>query len=129
RKGDGYLAFLGRISPEKLPDRAIKIAKRAGLPLKIAAKLDKVDEAYFRERIEPLLDHPLIEFVGEIGESEKGAFLGGARGLLVPIDWPEAFGLMMIEAMACGTALIAFCHGSAPAVVDEGVASFLVDDV
>jgi glycosyltransferase involved in cell wall biosynthesis len=99
-----YLAFLGRISPEKRPDRAIAIAKRSGLRLKIAAKVDAADAAYFREVIEPLLDHPLVEFVGEIGDHEKSAFLGNAKALLFPIDWPEPFGLVMIEAMACGTA-------------------------
>ena len=121
-----YLAFLGRISPEKRPDRAIAIAKRAGLPLKIAAKVDPVDTAYFHEVIEPLLDHPLIEFVGEIGDSEKSAFLGNAQALLFPIDWPEPFGLVMIEAMACGTPVIAWHCGSVPEIVDHGETGFIV---
>jgi len=104
----GYLAFLGRISPEKRPDRAIAIARAAGLPLKIAAKIDKVDEGFFREVVAPLLKGSEIEFVGEINESAKTEFLGGAAGLLFPIDWPEPFGLVMIEAMACGTPVLAF---------------------
>ncbi len=127
-QGD-YLAFLGRISPEKRPDRAIEIAKRAGIPLKIAAKVDRADEAYFRERIEPLLDHPLVTFIGEIGDAEKPAFLGNARALLFPIDWPEPFGLVMIEAMAGGTPVVAFNCGSVPEVVEDGVTGFIVDDV
>ncbi|MFI4933991.1 MAG: glycosyltransferase family 4 protein [Caulobacterales bacterium] len=122
----GYLAFLGRISPEKGPDRAIAIAKRLGLPLKMAAKVDPADQAYFDQTIRPLLDHPLIEFIGEIGDSQKSDFLGGARALLFPIDWPEPFGLVMIEAMACGTPVIAFACGSAAEIVDHGVTGFLV---
>ena len=122
----GYLAFLGRISPEKRPDRAIAIAKRSGLPLKIAAKVDAADRAYFHEVIEPLLADPLIEFVGEIGDAEKSAFLGNAAALLFPIDWPEPFGLVMIEAMACGTPVIAWRCGSVPEVVDHGVTGFIV---
>ncbi|MDB5987467.1 MAG: glycosyl transferase group 1 [Nevskia sp.] len=125
--GDGYLAFLGRISPEKRPDRAIAIAKRAGLKLKIAAKVDNADKVYFREQIEPLLDHPLIEFIGEIGDAEKSVFLANARALLFPIDWPEPFGLVMIEAMACGTPVIAWHCGSVPEVVDDGVSGFVVN--
>jgi glycosyltransferase involved in cell wall biosynthesis len=124
---DGYLAFLGRISPEKRPDRAIEIAIRAGIALKIAAKVDAVDRAYFEERIRPLLAHPLVEFIGEIGEREKGAFLGGARALLFPIDWPEPFGLVAIEAMACGTPVVAFRCGAAPEVIDPGLTGFVVD--
>ena len=108
------------------PDRAIAIAKRAGLPLKIAAKVDAVDTAYFHEVVEPLLDHPLIEFVGEIGDSEKSAFLGNAQALLFPIDWPEPFGLVMIEAMACGTPVIAWHCGSVPEIVDHGETGFIV---
>src|SRR5436309_777708 len=106
-----YLAFLGRISPEKRPDRAIRIAQRAGIPIKLAAKVDKADEAYFRETIRPLLRGPGVEFVGEIGERDKDAFLGEAMALLFPIDWPEPFGLVTIEAMACGTPVIAFRCG------------------
>ena len=121
-----YLAFLGRISPEKRPDRAIAIAKRSGMRLKIAAKVDAADAAYFHEVIEPLLDHPLVEFVGEIGDSEKSAFLGNAQALLFPIDWPEPFGLVMIEAMACGTPVIAWRCGSVPEIVDHGETGFIV---
>ncbi len=124
-----YLAFLGRISPEKRVDRAIEIAKRTGLPLRIAAKVDRVDTEYFRTTIEPLLDHPLIEYIGEIGDGQKGSFLGGARALLFPIDWPEPFGLAMIEAMACGTPVIAFRHGSVPEVIDPGVTGLIVNSV
>ena len=123
-----YLAFLGRISPEKRVDRAIEIAKACGWPLKIAAKVDPVDAVYFKTTIEPLLDHPLIEFTGEITEAQKGAFLGGARALLFPIDWPEPFGLVMIEAMASGTPVIAFRKGSVPEVVQDGVTGFVCDN-
>ena len=126
-KPQGYLAFLGRISPEKGPDRAIAIAKRLGMPLKIAAKVDAADAAYFRDEIEPLLDHPLIEFLGEIGGEAKSAFLGGAEALLFPIDWPEPFGLVMIEAMACGTPVVAYRCGSVPEVVEQGVTGFIVE--
>jgi glycosyltransferase involved in cell wall biosynthesis len=125
----GYLAFLGRISPEKRPDRAIEIAKRSGIPLVIAAKVDPADESYFDERIRPLLDHPLIEFIGEIGEREKPQFLGGARALLFPIDWPEPFGLVMIEAMREGTPVIAWRNGSAPEVIDENITGLVVDSI
>jgi glycosyltransferase involved in cell wall biosynthesis len=124
--GAPYLAFLGRISPEKRPDRAIALAKRSGIRLKIAAKVDAVDQAYFRETIEPLLDHPLIEFIGEISDHQKPEFLGNALGLLFPIDWPEPFGLVMIEAMACGTPVIAWRRGSVPEIVDDGVTGFIV---
>jgi glycosyltransferase involved in cell wall biosynthesis len=126
-KPAGYLAFLGRMSPEKGPDRAIAIAKRLGMPLKMAAKVDFADVAYFQEHIRPLLDHPLIEFIGEIGDKDKAAFLGGAEALLFPIDWPEPFGLVMIEAMACGTPVVAYDCGSAPEVIDEGVTGFIVE--
>jgi len=126
-KPEGYLAFLGRISPEKRPDRAIAIAKRLGRRLKIAAKVDAADRRYFQEVIEPMLDHPLIEFVGEIGDAEKSAFLGGADALLFPIDWPEPFGLVMIEAMGCGTPVVAWRCGSTPEVIDHGVTGFLVE--
>ena len=122
-----YLAFLGRISPEKRPDRAIALAKRAGLPLKIAAKVDDADLRYFQDKIEPLLiGLKLVEFVGEIGDDEKSAFLGGAKALLFPIDWPEPFGLVMIEAMACGTPVIAYGCGSEPEVIDDGQTGFIV---
>ena len=128
RYGPGdYLAFLGRISPEKRPDRAIALARRSGLPLKIAAKVDAADLRYFQEKIEPLLiGQKLVEFVGEIGDDEKSDFLGGARALLFPIDWPEPFGLVMIEAMACGTPVIAYGCGSVPEVIDDGVTGFIV---
>jgi glycosyltransferase involved in cell wall biosynthesis len=122
----GYLAFLGRISPEKAPDCAIRIAARAGMKLKIAAKVDRVDQEYFRQEIEPLLAQPHVEFIGEIAEHEKAEFLGNAAGLLFPIAWREPFGLAMIEAMACGTPVIAMRNGSVPEVVDEGVTGFIV---
>ena len=122
-----YLAFLGRISPEKRPDRAIRIARAAGIPLKIAAKVDKVDEDYFRNDILPLIDGPGVEFIGEINEREKTKFLGEAAALLFPVDWPEPFGLVMIEAMACGTPVLAFRCGSIPEVIDDGVTGKVVD--
>jgi glycosyltransferase involved in cell wall biosynthesis len=125
--GDGgYLAFLGRISPEKAPDCAIRIAALAGMKLKIAAKVDRVDREYFKEQIEPLLAQPHVEFVGEITEAQKSEFLGNAAGLLFPIAWREPFGLAMIESMACGTPVIAMRNGSVPEVVDEGVTGFIV---
>jgi glycosyltransferase involved in cell wall biosynthesis len=124
----GYLAFLGRISPEKAPDAAIRIAARAGMPLKIAAKVDKVDEEYFKTTIEPLLSQGHVEFIGEIGEHQKGEFLGNAAGLLFPIAWPEPFGLVMIEAMACGTPVVAFDNGSVPEVLESGVTGFIVQN-
>jgi glycosyltransferase involved in cell wall biosynthesis len=127
RARGGYLAFLGRISPEKRPDRAIAIAKAIGIPLKIAAKVDAADRAYFRDEIKPLLNDPLIEFVGEIGDEEKSRFLGDALALLFPIDWPEPFGLVMIEAMACGTPVIAWGCGSVPEVSDVGLTGRVVD--
>jgi glycosyltransferase involved in cell wall biosynthesis len=123
----GYVAFLGRISPEKRPDRAIAIARALGVPLKIAAKVDKVDESYFREQIAPLLDQPGVEFIGEINETQKDDFLGEASALLFPIDWPEPFGLVMIEAMACGTPVLAFRHGSVAEVIENGVSGHVVD--
>jgi glycosyltransferase involved in cell wall biosynthesis len=127
--GDGgYLAFIGRICPEKRPDWAIEIARRAGIPLTIAAKVDKADRAYYKARIKPLLKDPGVEFIGEIGDNEKGAFLGDAMALLFPIDWPEPFGLVMIEAMASGTPVIAIGRGSVPEIVEHGVTGFIVDD-
>jgi len=129
RDAGRYLAFIGRISPEKRLDRAVEIAKRAGLPLKIAAKVDKVDAEYFRHKIEPLLHSPLVEYVGEINEREKDAFFGNAYALLFPIDWEEPFGLVMIEALACGTPVIAFDRGSVPEVIQDGVTGFIVKDV
>lgn len=125
---DGYLAFLGRISPEKRPDRAIRIAARAGLPLKIAAKIDNVDRAYWENEIKPLVDlYPNVEYIGEINEHQKADFLGRASALLFPIDWPEPFGLVMIEAMACATPVIAFRCGSVPEVIDHGRSGVIVD--
>jgi glycosyltransferase involved in cell wall biosynthesis len=124
-----YLAFLGRISPEKRPDRAIDIATSSGMPLRIAAKVDPVDRAYFEEHIRPLLDHPLVEFIGEIDENRKRDFLGRARALLFPIDWPEPFGLTMIESLACGTPVVAFRGGSVEEVLEDGVTGFIVDSV
>lgn len=126
---DGYLAVLGRVSPEKGIDHAIEIARRAGLTLRIAAKVDRSDREYFDVVIRPLLREPGVEFLGEVGEDDKESFLGGARGLLFPIDWPEPFGLVMIEAMACGTPVIAFPRGSVPEVVEDGVTGFVVPDV
>ncbi len=129
-KGPGkYLAFLGRISLEKRADHAIEIAKRAGLPLKIAAKVDKMDRGYFEATVKPLLKSCDVEFVGEIGEKEKKDFLGNAIALLFPIDWPEPFGLVMIEAMACGTPVIARARGSVPEIVENGVTGFVVSNV
>lgn len=127
--GGDYLVFLGRISPEKRPDRAIEIAKRAGVKLKIAAKVDKADIDYFKEVIEPLLDHPLIEFIGEIDDSQKCALVGNALALLFPIDWIEPFGLVMIEAMSAGTPVIAWRNGSVPEVIKDGVGGVIVDSM
>ena len=124
-----YLAFLGRASPEKGLDLAIAIALKCGIPLKIAAKVDSVDSAYFNETIRPMLGQDGVEFIGEIGDAEKSNFLSGALGLLMPIDWPEPFGLVMIEAMACGTPVIAFDRGSAPEIIEDGVTGFVVKDM
>jgi glycosyltransferase involved in cell wall biosynthesis len=124
-----YLAFIGRICPEKRPDRAIEIAMAAGIPLKIAAKVDRVDRVYFEEKIKPLMQGPWVEFIGEIGDHEKNDFLGNALACLFPIDWPEPFGLVMIEAMACGTPTIAFRNGSVPEIIEDGVSGFIVDSV
>ena len=124
-----YLAVLGRIAPEKGVDRAIKIAARCGIPLKIAAKVDRADQDYYDELIRPLIENnPLVDFIGEIGDAEKPEFLSGAIGLLVPIDWPEPFGLVMIEAMACGTPVIAYNRGSAAEIIDDGLTGFVVED-
>src|SRR6266699_2816403 len=124
-----YLAFLGRVSPEKRVDRAIEIAKQVQIPLKIAGKVDRVDEEYFESVVEPLLRDPLVEFVGEIGEGEKEEFLGNAYALLFPIDWPEPFGLATIEAMACGTPIIAYRQGSVPEVMEERRTGFIVSEL
>ena len=123
-----YLAVLGRIAPEKGVDRAIRIAIRCGIPLKIAAKVDRADQEYYDTLIKPMIDHPLVEYIGEIGDHEKSDFLSGAIGLLVPIDWPEPFGLVMIEAMACGTPVIAYNRGSVPEIIDDGKTGFIVED-
>ena len=128
RRGD-YLAFLGRISPEKRADRAIEIANATGMKLKIAAKIDNADRDYYEKTIEPLLGHPNVEFIGEITEDQKAEFLGNAYAYLFPIDWPEPFGLTMIEAMACGTPTIAFECGSVPEVMEEGVTGYIVNDI
>jgi len=121
-----YLAFLGRISPEKGIEQAIAIARQAGMPLKIVAKIDQVDRAYFQSVVQPLLDDPLVEYLGEMGERDKNAFLGQAYALLFPIDWPEPFGLVMIEALACGTPVIAYGRGSVPEVLEDGVTGWIV---
>lgn len=123
---EDYLVFIGRICPEKRPDRAIELAKRIGMPLKIGAKIDKADEQYFEAEIKPLLNDHLIEFVGEVNEAEKNVLLGGARALLFPIDWPEPFGLVMIESLACGTPVVAFECGSVPEVLVHGKTGFIV---
>src|SRR5438067_3001951 len=129
-RGSGkYLAFLGRTSPEKGLDRAIEIARAAGMLLKIAAKVDKVDQEYFDACIQPLLDHPQIEFLGEIGFPEKNDFLGNAAAVLFPVSWPEPFGLVMIEAMACGTPVIAYPMGSVPEVIADGISGYIVSDL
>lgn len=127
RSDRSYLAFLGRICPEKRPDLAVEIARQTGLPLKIAAKVDPADVEYFDAEVRPLLDDPLVEFIGEISEAEKGAFLGGALAVLFPIDWPEPFGLVLIEAMACGTPVIAFRRGSVPEIIEPGVTGMIVE--
>jgi glycosyltransferase involved in cell wall biosynthesis len=124
-----YLAFLGRICPEKGVDAAIEIARRAGIELRIAAKVDRVDEQYFEQVIRPMLNHPLIRYVGEICEREKDEFLGNALAMLAPVNWPEPFGISMIEAMACGTPVVAFPRGSVPEVVDDSESGFIVRDI
>lgn len=124
----GYFAFLGRVSPEKRLDRAIGIARACGVPLKVAAKVDDADRTYFEREVRLLLEDPVVEFVGEIGEERKNEFLGGARALLFPIDWPEPFGLVMIESLACGTPVVAYCCGAVPEVIEHGVTGYIVDD-
>lgn len=124
---EGYLAFLGRICPEKGPETAIQLSRAANLPLKIAAKVDKVDRAYFKSKVKPLIDGKTVEYIGEIDEGQKADFLGKAAALLFPIHWPEPFGLVMVEAMACGTPVIAFGCGSVPEVIQDGVTGFVVD--
>jgi len=128
RETDGYLVFMGRTSPEKGLDEAIQIAKRAGMPLKIAAKVDRADLEYFKTQIQPRLNHPGIEFIGEVGFPQKNDLLGRAAALLFPIAWPEPFGIVMIEALACGTPVIAYPHGSVPEVIEQGVTGFIVPD-
>lgn len=128
-QSQGYLAFLGRISPEKRPDQAIEIAKRTGLPLRIAAKVDPADQQYYRSEIEPLLDHPLVEFIGEISDAEKDDFIGNALALVCPYDWPEPFGLVLIEALACGTPVLAYRRGSIPEIIDDGITGFVCESL
>jgi glycosyltransferase involved in cell wall biosynthesis len=129
-KGEGeYVVFLGRFSPEKRADRAIEIARRAGIRIKIAAKVDKADERYFEKEIRHLLDQPHVEYLKEVGEAEKGPLLANAKALLFPIDWPEPFGMVLIEAMACGTPIIAWHHGSVPEIVEHGKTGFIVDSI
>jgi glycosyltransferase involved in cell wall biosynthesis len=128
-QAEGYLAFLGRIAPEKRPDHAIAIAKRTGIPLRIAAKVDPADQQYYRAEIEPLLDHPLIEFIGEISDAEKDEFVGNAMALVCPYDWPEPFGLVLIEALACGTPVLAYRRGSVPEIIDDGTTGFVCDNL
>ncbi|WP_427911719.1 glycosyltransferase family 4 protein [Ramlibacter sp. MMS24-I3-19] len=123
-----YFAFVGRISPEKRCDRAIEIAIATGTPLRVAAKVDPADRQYWDDTIEPMLDHPLVTFVGEIDDKAKNEFMGNARALLMPIDWPEPFGLVIIEALACGTPVIAYGHGSVPELLQDGVTGFVVSD-
>jgi glycosyltransferase involved in cell wall biosynthesis len=128
RPTSSYLAFLGRISPEKGPDVAIRIARTVGLPLRIAAKIPRSETRYFKERIRPLLDGSRVEFVGEVDDAAKADFLGNAAALLFPIDWPEPFGLVVIEAMACGTPVIAWRRGSVPEIIDHGVTGYIVEN-
>jgi glycosyltransferase involved in cell wall biosynthesis len=127
RPEGSYLAFLGRIAPEKRPDLAVRLALQAGVPLRLAAKVDRADLTFFEGTFKPLLAHPGVEFLGELNDARKSCFLGNARGLLFPIDWPEPFGLVMIEALACGTPVIAWNCGSVPEIIDDGVTGFIVD--
>jgi glycosyltransferase involved in cell wall biosynthesis len=129
RSADGYLAFLGRMSPEKRPDRAVEIARRSGMKLKLAAKVDQADAEYFHRVVEPLIDGKQIEFIGEINDSNKREFLSQASALLFPIDWPEPFGLVMIEAMACGTPVLGFRCGSVPEIVEDGHTGIIADSI
>ncbi|HEU4686490.1 MAG TPA: glycosyltransferase family 4 protein [Nitrospira sp.] len=130
RPGRGsYLAYLGRICPEKRPDHAIEVAKRVGMPLRIAAKVDPVDREYYECQIEPLLAHPLIEYLGEINDEEKADFLGEATAVLCTYDWPEPFGIVLIEALACGTPVLAYRRGSIPEIIEDGVSGFVCDDL
>jgi glycosyltransferase involved in cell wall biosynthesis len=124
-----YFAFLGRVAPEKGIDRAIRIAQHCGMPLKVAAKVDRADQDYYDEQIKPMIKAANVEYIGEINDKDKSEFLSGAIALLVPIDWPEPFGLVMIEAMACGTPVIAFNRGSVPEVIDDGLTGFIVEDI
>lgn len=124
-----YLAYLGRICPEKRPDHAIEIAKRVGMPLRMAAKVDPMDREYFETKIAPLLDHPLVEYVGEITDAEKREFLGNAAAVLCTYDWPEPFGIVMIEALACGTPVLAYRRGSIPEIIEDGVTGFICDNL
>jgi glycosyltransferase involved in cell wall biosynthesis len=124
-----YVAFVGRISPEKRLDRAIEIARRAGLELRIAAKIDVADKEYFEREIAPLMDQPHLHYLGEIGEEEKADLLGGALALLFPIDWPEPFGMVVIEALSCGTPVLAWPHGSVPELIEPGVTGWIVDSI
>jgi glycosyltransferase involved in cell wall biosynthesis len=124
-----YLVFVGRISPEKRVDRAIEVARLTGLPIRIAAKISRTDEAYFHDEIAPLFEEPFVDFLGEVGDRDKGPLIRGARALLFPIDWQEPFGLVMIEAMACGTPVIAWDHGSVSEIIEDGVTGFIVDDI
>ena len=124
-----YLAYLGRICPEKRPDHAIEIAKRVGIPLRIAAKVDPADQEYFDTQIVPLLDHPLIEYLGEINDMEKCDFLGNAAAVLCTYDWPEPFGIVLIEALACGTPVFAYRRGSIPEIIEDGVTGFICDSL
>jgi glycosyltransferase involved in cell wall biosynthesis len=127
--GGKYLSFVGRVSPEKRVDRAIDIAIQTGIPIRIAAKIDNADRDYFEAKIKHLLEHPLVEFLGEVNDSEKGELLGNSMAMIYPIDWPEPFGLAMIEAMACGTPVVAFDNGSVKEVIDEGETGFIVNSV
>lgn len=128
-QGKPYLAFLGRISIEKRLDHAIEIAKRVGMPLRVAAKVDPNDRQYFQRHIEPLMDHPLVEYIGEISDAEKDDFLGGAYALVCPYDWPEPFGIVFIEALACGTPILAYRRGSVPEIIDDGVTGFIAENI